>query len=86
MKEYKLSNTQWVTLWLSRYPQWQINSLDHLDNYSMQKEYMARVDIFIEKFPNLYYKEVNTAPTHPDYYGTITYHDDKDLTFLLLQL
>jgi hypothetical protein len=86
MKEYNLSNTQWATLWLSRYPHWQINNQDGISTYIMQKEYMTRVKIFTEKFPNLYYRETDTIQTDPGYYGTITYHDDKDITFLLLQL
>lgn len=82
MKEYKLSNTQWTTLWLSKYPQWQFNIPTMDDQNIMQKEYMARVKIFIEKFPDLYYREVENQ----EYYAIITYHDDKDLTFFLLQL
>lgn len=85
MKEYKLSNTQWTTLWLSKYPQWQINNPIMHEHYIMQKEYLARVKIFIEKFPNLYYREVEYN-SDPEYYAIITYSDDKDLTFFLLQL
>lgn len=87
MKEYHLNKEQWGNLWLEKYTSWMItNDTSH---YSLQvdinNEYQKRVQIFIEKFPNLYYRELDTQQEN-GYYGIITYHNHKDLTFLLLQL
>lgn len=81
MKEYILSDKQWAKLWLETYTNWQITGgLVDIGSSYRHDDYLKRVNIFLNKFPNLYYRE------NPEYYGVITYHDDKDLTFFLLQL
>ena len=78
---FYLTDTQWVTLWLTTNTSWQVSG-EPTDS-AMELEYHNRIIIFESLYPKLKYREADATN---GYYGIVSYNDEADINWFLLQL
>lgn len=75
---YSLTKQQWLTLFRSKYPEWDVGTV------KSEVQYDNRVKIFQTHFPTLKYEE--THYTHGNGYWGIITGTEQNINWFLLQL